>query len=93
MSSSDGIIAIIGLASEVVAIGFCASTAYRAFSLSKALPGHQYRTRAEWIGAFSIIFIGSTAVAFVSVSGLFSTFVTNFLSGVFSFVSSFFVVY
>jgi hypothetical protein len=93
LSSSDTILSAFELASEVVTIGFCASGAYRAFSLSKALPGHIYRTRAEWIGSFSIILIGITTVVFASRSRYFDTFANNFATGVYSYVTSFFVVF
>jgi hypothetical protein len=93
LSSSDSILVAIELASEVVTIGFCASTAYRAFSLSKALPGHIHRNRAEWIGSFSIFLIGVTAVNLISALGFFGTFATNFSAGVYSYVSAFLAVF
>lgn len=93
LSSSDSILVAIALASEVVTIGFCTSTAYRAFSLSKALPGHIHRNRAEWIGSFSIFLIGVATVNFISELGFFGTFVTNFSAGVYSYVSAFLVVF
>jgi hypothetical protein len=93
MSSSDGIVAAIELASVVITVGFCVSTAYRSFSLSKALPGHIYRARAEWIGSFSTILIGATAVEFASASGVFGEFATNFMTGVSAYVSSFLIVF
>ena len=93
MSSSDSILAAIELASEIVTIGFCASSAYRAFSLSKALPSYMHRNRAEWIGSFSIFLIGVTVVVFISAVGFFGTFVTNFSLGVFSYVSAFLIVF
>ncbi|MHB8568294.1 MAG: hypothetical protein ACYC7D_07495 [Nitrososphaerales archaeon] len=93
MSSSDSILAGLSLATVVIAIGFCSSTAYRAFSLSRALPGQVHKTRAEWIGSFSIILIGSIIIGFASDSGFFSAFASNFLSGVYSYMGSFVAVF
>jgi hypothetical protein len=81
------------LVADVIAAGFSSITAYRAFSLSRALPGQVYRTRAEWIGTFSIILIAATAISFGSDSGYFDSFVSNFLDGVDLYMTSFFFVF
>ena len=77
---SSSILVLLGLVGEAVAVGFCLVTAYKAFSLSRALPGQVYRIRAEWTGTFSIILIGVTVIAFAAGLGSPGAYLTKFLS-------------
>jgi hypothetical protein len=72
----------LGLAAEVVAVGFSAFTGYRAFSLSRALPGPIYRVRAEWTWIFSVIVIGVTGIFFIADLEIGGPFISQFLTGV-----------
>jgi hypothetical protein len=89
---SSSVLVSIGLAAEVAAVGFSAVTGYRAFSLSRALPGPVYRVRSEWTWIFSVLMIGITGIFFAADVGLFGSYIGDFLTGVNSYLVQFAIV-
>jgi hypothetical protein len=62
------LIANVGFA--LVAVGFCAFTAYWAFSFGRALVSRVYRIRAFWTGGYAIVAIGFLVESLLYTTGV-----------------------